>query len=91
MGPRRSTPARILDDRSFAVRIRFRIPENGLSCASELHSWLRQRTQNQFAIHSATFIGGAQCSAIYVNEPAIAIECIEKFGLEVYGLRKESP
>jgi len=86
---RRSAPAKSLDDRTFAVRVRFAIPELGLSCLNDLYAWLQQRAPHNFAIHGA----GTQphCAFLYLNDPALAAECIKTFELNVHGLPKESP
>jgi hypothetical protein len=90
---KRTTPAKKLDERTFAVRIRFAIPETGLSCLGEMHNWLRDNAPNDFAIHSTT-VGGWNpqfCGFLYMNSPAVALECVAKFNLQVYGLPKLTP
>jgi hypothetical protein len=90
---KRSTPAKKLDDRSFAIRIRFAIPETGLSCIPEVHNWLRDNAANDYAIHSMT-VGGwnpQHCGLLYMNSLAPALECVTKFDLQIYGLPKETP
>ena len=87
---RRSIPAKALDQRTFAVRVRFAIPENGLQCLNELHEWLRVRAPKEHAIHSTT-VDSRHCAYLHLNDPALASECVQTFGLEVVGLPKESP
>ena len=87
---RRSISAKALDQRTFAVRVRIAIPEDGLKCLNELHTWLRQRAPNEHAIHS-TMVDARHCAYLHLNDPALAVECIQEFGLEVVGLPKESP
>jgi len=87
---RRSIPAKTLDERTFAVRSRFAIPEGGLQCLNELHAWLRERAPRNHAIHSDR-AGTLHCGALHLNDPALAAECVRVFELEVAGLPKESP
>lgn len=88
--PRRSEPAKKIDERAFAVRIRVAIPEMGLKNINEIHAWLRARVGGEFAIHpSATSQG--DCCFLYMNDTAMALECVKHFGLRVYGLPKETP
>lgn len=85
---KRSTPAKVLDERTFAVRVRFAIPELGLSCVMDMHNWLRDNAANDYAIHSTTAPGWNPqlCGLLYVNSLAIAQECATKFNLQVYRL-----
>jgi hypothetical protein len=90
---KRSTPANKLDERTFAVRIRFAIPERGLPCLPEMHKWLSENAPNDYAIHS-TAVGGWTpqfCGYLYMNSPVMALECATRFNLQVYGLPKETP
>jgi hypothetical protein len=90
---KRSTNAKILDERTFAVRIRFAIPELGLSCLGEMHDWLRDHAANDYALHSTT-IGGWNpqfCGLLYMNSLAAALECATKFNLRIYSLPKATP
>ena len=75
------------DDRTFAIRLRFAIPEHGLKCAMEMNAWLRDRTNGQYATHGASsHTYGQQCCYLYVNDPVVALDCVNAFGLEVWGL-----
>ena len=89
--PRRSEPTSKVDERSFAVRVRIAIPETGLKCIGVLHSWLREMAPNAHAIHSASRSDQKDCAYIYLNDPALAAECVQVFELEVHGLPKETP
>ena len=90
---KRSTPAKKLDERTFAVRVRFAIPETGLSCLLEMHNWLRDNAANDYAIHSTKAPGWDPqfCGLLYMNSLAAALECATRFNLEIYGLPKQTP
>ena len=81
---RRSTPYKILDDRTFAVRMRIKVGGGGLRCLREVHDYLRN--EGTYAIHSA----GAGIY-IYANDPKIIIDCVEKFDLKLLSFNKETP
>lgn len=87
---RRSEPAHKIDERTFAVRVRFTIPEGGLSGLNDLYAWLRERAPHDYAIHSAK-AGTRHCGALHLNDPKLAAECVETFGLEVAALPKLTP
>ena len=86
---RRSTPAKVYDEQTFAVRVRFSIPERGFTRLNEVNDWLRQRTNRQYAIHSTTAI--RQCAFLHVNDLAVALECVKLFDMELVGLPKQTP
>lgn len=88
---RRSTPASVYDDQTFAVRVRFTIPERGFSRLNEAHDWLRQRTNRQYAFHAGGNANGGQCAFLYVNDLAVAMECVARFEMELVGLPKMTP
>jgi hypothetical protein len=71
------------------VRVQIGIPETGLNCLNELHTWLQRKAPSDYAIHP-TKAGAKHCAALYLNDPALATECVRVFGLEVVGLPKES-
>jgi hypothetical protein len=81
---RRSTPYKILDDRSFAVRMRIKVGGQGLRCLNEVHGYLR--AAGFYAIHSDQ--GGIY---IYANDPKVVIDCVEKFDLKLLSFKKETP
>ena len=88
--PRRTAPAHKTDERTFAVRVRFVIPEMGLRNINEIYTWLRGRAPGEFAIHGTVTVR-RDCCFLYMNDAAKASECVNHFGLEVYGLPKETP
>jgi hypothetical protein len=91
---RRSTPYKISDDETFAIRVRFAIPELGMKRLNEMHQWLRDRAPKAHAVHSASILYGSAsqlCAFLYVNDPAIALECVKEFELQIAGLPKLTP
>ena len=81
--PRPSLPRKTLDENAYAVRVRILTPENGLRCLGELHVWLREKTQSNYTLHFES-----ANSRLYVNDAAVAAQCIKKFGLELSGMPK---
>ena len=88
---RRSTPAKVYDEQTFAVRVLFLIPELGFSRLNEMHQWLRDRAPKAHAVHSHGLTGVHLCGALYVNEIEVAAECIKLFELELSALPKQTP
>ena len=88
---RRSTPYAVSDDQTFAIRIRFAIPELGMKRLNEMHQWLQEKAPNAYAIHSAGVPSGNQCAFLYVNDLAICLECVREFDLKIAGLPKLTP
>lgn len=86
---RRSIPAKKLDERTFAVRIRVAVPERGLKCLNDLYAWLKEKAPNDYALHSTT-AGVRQRVHLHTNDPSLAVECISTFGLDIYELPKET-
>lgn len=89
----RTSRASVLDEQTFAVRVRFIIPEGGLGCLDEMHRWLRRRVgADGYAIHSAS-LGYTlpQVSVIHANDVTILAECIRDFGLQLHSEPKRSP
>jgi hypothetical protein len=91
---KRSISSKITDERTFAVRVRFAIPELGLSRLDELHGWLQQSTGRDYAIHPANWKDGTdlqQCAFLHVNDLALALECVQRFDLRVHTISKQLP
>ena len=88
---RRSTPAKVYDEQTFAIRVLFLIPELGFSRLDEMHQWLQERAPRAHAIHSHGLTGLNQCGALYVNDIEVANECITAFELELRTLPKQTP
>ena len=88
---RRSTPAKTIDDQTFAIRILFVIPELGFKRLNEMHHWLHERAPKAHAIHSHGIRRACQCGALYVNDIEIATECVKTFELEFAALPKQTP
>ena len=88
---RRSTPAKVIDDQTFAIRVLFVVPELGFSRLNEMHQWLRDRVPKAHAVHSHGVTGVNQCGALYVNDVEIAAECIKAFELELAAHPKQTP
>ena len=89
--PRRSTPSKVYDEQTFAIRILFLIPERGFSRLNEMHQWLRDRAPKAYAVHSHGLTGTNQCGALYLNNIEAANECIKAFELELAALPKQTP
>jgi hypothetical protein len=63
---RRSTPSAKRDDDAFPIRIKLKVPQDGLGKRlDEMMAWLRDNLPREaFAVHSARMIGG-DAVAIY--------------------------
>jgi hypothetical protein len=81
----RSTSYAKVDDGTFAVRVKIKIPELGPGKKSdELHRWLDQRLgRSGYALHG--------CGRLYVNDLEAAAECVKALGLELAVLPKQTP
>ena len=88
---KRSTPAKTIDEQTFAIRVLFVIPELGFRRLNEMHQWLRERAPKAYAIHSHGLTGANQCGALYLNDIAIAADCVKAFELELAALPKQTP
>ena len=88
--PRPSVPRKTLDENAYAVRVRILTPEYGLRCLDELHTWLREKTQGDYALHfdaaNSREFGNQEFALLYINDAAIAAECIKKFELTLSGM-----
>ena len=88
---RHSTPAKTVDEQTFAIRTLFRIPERGFTRLNDMHQWLRERAPQAYAIHSHGVTDKSQCGALYLNDIEIAAECIKLFELDLAALPKQTP
>ena len=88
--PRPSVPRKTLDENAYAVRVRILTPEYGLRCLDELHLWLREKTQGNYTLHfesaSSREFGNQEFALLYVNDAAVAAQCVKKFGLKLSGM-----
>jgi hypothetical protein len=87
---RRSTPARITDDRFFPVRVRIGVPQGGFGeQLNVMHGWLNMHAgRGNFAIHSApndlNVITGVERSRVdaalfYFVDITVARAFVERF------------
>ena len=82
---RRSTSHAKVDDGTFAVRVRIKVPGGGLGKrCGEIYRWLDERVGREGYV----FHGGG---LLYTNDVEAAAECIRAIGLELAGLPKETP
>ena len=82
---RRSTPARITDDRYFPVRVRVAVPQGGFGeQLNTMYGWLNMHAgRGSFAIHSApndlyAALGG-DAAHFYFVDIGVAKAFIERF------------
>ena len=81
---RRSIAYKILDDRSFAVRMRIKTGNgDSLPCIENVHQFLREA--GSYAIHPAT-----PGIYIYADSPKMIIACVEKFDLTLWSFPKRT-
>ena len=82
---RRSTPARITDDRYFPVRVRIAIPPGGFGTQLDLmYGWLNMHAgRANYAIHSAdntlNAITGVDAALFYFVDLGVARAFVERF------------
>ena len=82
---RRSTPARITDDRFFPVRVRIAVPEDGFGAQlNVMYGWLNMHAgRGNFAIHSApndlNAITGVDAALFYFMDVTVAKAFVERF------------
>jgi hypothetical protein len=90
--PRPSVPLKTLNENAFAIRIRILTPQYGLRCLDEMHVWLREKTQGDYALNfdsaNSREFGSQEFALLYVNDAAIAAACIKKFRLVLSGMPK---
>ena len=88
--PRPSVPRKTLDENAFAVRLRILTPQYGLRCLDEMHMWLREKTHGDYALHFDTAnsreFGNQEFALLYLNDAAVAAECIKEFALALSGM-----
>ena len=82
---RRSTRQQLLDERSLPVRVRLLVPEGGIRNLPEIHAWLSARAPGAHAVHSACEPGFPDAVFVYLNDPRLALELMERFGLQLAG------
>ena len=82
---RRSTPARITDDRYFPVRVRIAVPQGGFGeQLNVMHGWLNMHAgRGNFAIHSApndlNATLGTDAALFYFMDVSVAKAFVERF------------
>ena len=82
---RRSTPARITDDRFFPVRVRIAVPQGGFGeQLNVMYGWLNMHAgRGNFAIHSApndlNAITGVDAALFYFMDVSVARAFVERF------------
>ena len=82
---RRSTPARITDDRFFPVRVRIAVPQGGFGeQLNVMHGWLNMHAgRGNFAIHSApndlNAVLGRDAALFYFVDVSVARAFVERF------------
>jgi hypothetical protein len=83
---RRSTPARITDDRYFPVRVRIAVPAGGFGNQLDvMYGWLNLHAgRGNFAIHSApnyfNAILGSDAAHFYFVDISVARAFVERIG-----------
>ena len=78
---RRSTPARITDDRFFPVRVRITVPQGGFGEQLNLmYGWLNMHAgRGNFAIHSAPNDLGIDAALFYFMDVSVSKAFVERF------------
>ncbi len=82
---RRSTPARISDDRYFPVRVRIAVPAGGFGeQLNVMQGWLNMHAgRGKFAIHSApndlNAVTGVDAALFYFVDVNVAKAFVERF------------
>jgi hypothetical protein len=78
---RRSTPARITDDRYFPVRVRICVPEGGFGeQLNVMYGWLNMHAgRGNFAIHGAPNDLGLGAAFFYCMDVCVAKAFVERF------------
>ena len=77
---RRSTPQRTIDDMAFPIRLKVRVPSNGLgSLLTDVHLWLTSEVgPGNFAHHSGGALGGG-VTALYFRRPEDLVRFLDAF------------
>ena len=85
-------PLKTLNENAFAIRLRILTPQYGLRCLDELHVWLREKTQGDYALNfnsaNSREFGNQEFALLYINDATVAAECVKKFGLVLSGMPK---
>jgi hypothetical protein len=82
---RRSTPARITDDRFFPVRVRIAVPQGGFGDQlNVMYGWLNLHAgRGNFAIYSANntlnAVLGSDAALFYFMDVSVARAFVERF------------
>ena len=78
---RRSTPARITDDRYFPVRVRIGVPQGGFGeQLNVMHGWLNLHAgRGNFAIHGAPNDLSVDAALFYFMDIVVARAFVERF------------
>ena len=82
---RRSTPASVLDDRHFPVRVRIAVPPNGFGTQLDaMHGWLNLHAgRGHYAIHGAHRLLTTDAVFFYFDDTAIAHAFVQRFACGV--------
>jgi hypothetical protein len=77
---RRSTPQRTIDDTAFPIRLKVRVPSNGVgSFLTDMHLWLTSEVgPGEFAHYSGGALGGG-VTALYFRRPEDLVRFLEAF------------
>lgn len=78
--PRRSTPQKTLDDTAFPVRVKIRVPPNGLGMLlDDCFRWLNVNVGHQRYSHASTTALGGNATAFYFVEVNDAMRFVDAF------------
>jgi hypothetical protein len=50
-----------------------------------------ESSNKQYAIHGTASPSGGQCAFLYVNDLAVALECVTLFEMKIAGFAKQTP
>lgn len=72
-------------ERRFALRLRVRIPEGGLTSLGDIHAWLDQRIGRLgYRVWSDRHAPwGTATTAVFLDDVAVAADLVAAFGLEL--------
>ena len=84
MSTRSRSPQKRKDQQRFAIRVRFKQPEEGWGKRfDQMYDWLRLRVgSDNFAWHSDR-LPGMDATAVYLNDIEVMREFVSVFGVEV--------
>lgn len=78
--PRRSAPRKLIDDTAFPVRVKIRVPPNGLGMLlDECLRWLNVNVGHQRYSHASTTSLGGNATAFYFVEVNDALRFVDAF------------